>query len=62
MSSNSAAATMCWPEIGTLTAGNYADYIVLDRDPGTCAVDDIAGTQVLQTVLAGEAVYDRGVS
>ena len=60
MFTNSAAGAMNWPEIGTLTAGNYADYIVLDRDPGVCALEDIEETQVLRTVLAGAAVNDTG--
>lgn len=57
---NSAAGTMAWPEIGTLAEGNYADYIILDRDPGACPLDAIEGTQVLRTVLAGSTVHDSG--
>ena len=60
MFTNSAAGAMRWPEIGTLAKGNYADYIILDRDPGACALDDIEGTQVLRTVLAGGTMHDSG--
>ena len=60
MFTNSAAGTMRWPEIGTLAQATYADYIILDRDPGTCALEDIEGTQVLRTVLAGGIVHDSG--
>lgn len=60
MFTNSAAAVMGWSEIGSLRVGNHADYIVLDRDPGTCAVEEIAGTQVLRTVLGGRIVHDLG--
>jgi predicted amidohydrolase YtcJ len=52
-----AAQVMRWRDIGTLAAGQQADFIVLDRDPLTCAVTDIGETQVEATILGGRAVH-----
>jgi predicted amidohydrolase YtcJ len=42
---------------GSLTAGKYADFIVLDRDIMTVAAEDVLRAQVLMTVLGGRTVY-----
>lgn len=44
-------------ESGTLTAGKFADFVVLDRDIMTVAPEDILGARVLMTVLGGRTVY-----
>jgi len=44
-------------ESGTLTAGKYADFVVLDRDIMTVAPEEILGTRVVMTVLGGRTVY-----
>jgi predicted amidohydrolase YtcJ len=44
-------------ESGTLTAGKYADFVVLDRDIMTVAPEEVLGTRVLITVLGGRTVY-----
>ncbi len=44
-------------ESGTLTAGKYADFVVLDRDIMTVAPEEILGTDVVMTVLGGQVVY-----
>jgi len=44
-------------ESGSLTAGKYADFVVLDRDIMTSAPEDILRTRVLLTVLGGKPVY-----
>ena len=46
-------------ESGTLTAGKYADFVVLDRDIMTVAPAEILGTAVVMTVLGGRVVYKR---
>ena len=46
-------------QIGSLEVGKIADFIILDRDPATCAPDDIAETKVLSTWFAGKKVYER---
>lgn len=43
-------------EVGVLSPGLYADFIVVDRDPVTTSADDLAGTVVLATYLAGDRV------
>lgn len=43
--------------IGSLEAGKWADFIVVDQDPFTIAPADIWKTQVLETWVAGEQVY-----
>jgi predicted amidohydrolase YtcJ len=46
-------------QTGSLEKGKFADMIVLDRDPVTCAVDDVKDTRVLATYLGGKKVYER---
>jgi hypothetical protein len=55
-----AARVLGWERLGTLRPGNPADLIVVDRDPLGCRLEDLAGTQVLRTVLGGNAVWDAG--
>jgi hypothetical protein len=52
-----AYASFMEKESGTLTAGKFADFDVLDRDIMTVAPEEILRTRVLMTVLAGRAVY-----
>jgi predicted amidohydrolase YtcJ len=54
---NSARAMNQQDAIGSLAPGKQADYIILDRDILTVPVDDFRETQVLQTVVAGQTVY-----
>ena len=46
-------------EIGSLEAGKFADFIVLDQDLLACPDNKIAQTQVLETWLAGKRVFQR---
>jgi hypothetical protein len=46
-------------ETGSLTAGKYADFVVLDQDIMSCAPERILDTRVIMTVLGGAAVYER---
>ncbi len=45
-------------ETGSIEVGKYADMIVLDRNLFEIDPIEIAGTQVLTTVFAGEVVYE----
>jgi predicted amidohydrolase YtcJ len=55
-----AARVLQWDDTGTLTPGNHADMIVVDRDPLTCEVESLRAARVLRTVLGGRTVYDAG--
>ncbi len=57
------AAAAAWrsAQTGSLAPGKYADLIVVDRDILTCDVQEIGGTQVLLTLLAGREVYREGI-
>ena len=55
-----AARVLQWDGIGRLRPGYNADLTIVDRNPLTCAVDDIGRTQVLRTVFDGAVVHDDG--
>lgn len=42
---------------GSIEPGKLADFVIVDRDVLTCEVEDIPGTRVLATVIAGEPVH-----
>lgn len=46
-------------EIGTLTAGKYADICVLDRDILECDPEEILKTQNVFTMVNGKVVFER---
>ena len=46
-------------DAGSLTAGKYADFVILDRDIMTVAPNEVLGTSVVSTWVAGKAVYNR---
>lgn len=46
-------------EIGSLEKGKRADFIIVDRDLLTCAVDDVKDAKVLQTWVEGRKVFAR---
>lgn len=45
-------------ELGSLTAGKYADFVVLDQDIMRVPAELILRTRVLSTWVAGKAVYE----
>ena len=45
-------------EKGKLIPGMLADFVVLDRDVTSAAVEKIVGTKVLRTVVGGKTVYE----
>jgi predicted amidohydrolase YtcJ len=45
--------------MGSIAAGKYADFVILDRDIMTVGDRDLLGTQVLATYIGGKAVYER---
>ncbi len=46
-------------DTGSLEAGKFADFIVLDTDLLTCPEEKIPEIKVLRTYLAGKQVYAR---
>lgn len=46
-------------ELGSLTVGKYADFVVLDQDIMRVAPELVLDTQVLSTWVGGKAVYER---
>lgn len=45
-------------ELGTLEAGRWADFVVLDRDPFQVDPEELASLRVLRTVVGGQTVYE----
>jgi len=54
-----AHALLAEDRIGSIEAGKYADFIVLDRNLLEIPVDDIDSTEVLKTVFNGHVVYSK---
>jgi predicted amidohydrolase YtcJ len=46
-------------ELGSLSIGKLADFVILDRDIMTVPDSDILGTAVLATYIGGRAVFER---
>lgn len=46
-------------KLGSLEAGKYADFVVIDRDYMNCAVKEIKDIKALMTVIGGEILYRR---
>ena len=47
---------------GSLEVGKFADLIVLDRNPLKVPGEEIANTQVLETVVGGNLVYESATA
>ena len=45
-------------ELGSLTPGKYADFVVLDRDIMTVPASEILSTRVISTYLGGKLIYE----
>lgn len=60
MWTHDAARVLQWEGIGRLRPGYRADLTIVDRNTLSCAIDDIAGTQVMRTVFDGNVVHDDG--
>ncbi len=45
--------------LGTLEAGKYADFTVLEKDYFTVPVEEIPDTKIIMTGLGGEIVFDE---
>ncbi|MDH2132599.1 amidohydrolase [Sphingobium yanoikuyae] len=47
-------------KFGSLVPGQWADFLLIDRDIETASPTDIRGTQVLETWINGKRVYVKG--
>ena len=45
--------------MGGLDVGQQADFILVDRDPAAVSAHDLARTQVLETWIAGQKVWEK---
>ena len=57
-----AAKLLRWDSIGTLAAGNHADFVVVDRDVFSCDVEEIGNTVVHSTFLGGQRVHGTALA
>ena len=53
------ALVLAWISMACAQPGEVADMIVLDQNLFEIDADQIYGTNVLQTILGGNVVYDR---
>ena len=49
-------------KIGSLRAGKWADFVLVDRDPTKVDPQSLARTEVLETWVGGKKVWSRGPS
>jgi predicted amidohydrolase YtcJ len=54
-----AFASFAEDRLGTLDRGSFADFVLIDRDIFSATPEQIRGTQVLETYLAGRKVWSR---
>lgn len=47
-------------ETGSIEAGKYADFAILDRNIMTCTLDELKETKVLETFFEGRPQKKRG--
>ena len=45
--------------VGSLQKGMLADLTILDRDLLTCRAEEIAGIQVIRTIVGGRTVHQK---
>jgi predicted amidohydrolase YtcJ len=57
MTLDAAYASFAENEIGSLSLGKKADFVVLDRDIMTLPAKEILNTRVVATVIDGTVVY-----
>jgi len=57
-----AYASFAESKIGSLDAGHYADFILVDRDVSRVAAGNLARTEVLETWVAGQKMWQRAAS
>jgi predicted amidohydrolase YtcJ len=53
-----AYAAFAEADLGTLSVGKWADFVVLDRDPLGAEAEELEEARVLYTAVGGEVVYE----
>lgn len=56
---NAAYAGFAENEVGSLALGKQADFIIIDADPFELEPSELAGIEVLRTVVGGETVFEK---
>jgi predicted amidohydrolase YtcJ len=56
---DAAYASFAEKKMGALEPGQWADFILVDRDPAAVSAHDLARTQVLETWIAGNKVWSK---
>ena len=56
---NGAKFTFDEDRTGSLEAGKYADFAILNNDPLTCLIDDIKDIEAIETYVGGNKVYEN---
>ena len=59
MTLDAAYASFAEHELGSLSPGKKADFVILDKDIMTIPDDQILKTKVLATVVDGEVMYGK---
>lgn len=57
MTLDAAYASFAENEIGSLSPGKKADFVILDKDIMTVSAEEILDTKVVATVVDGTVVY-----
>jgi predicted amidohydrolase YtcJ len=47
---------------GSITAGKYADFVMLEKDPHEVNADEIKAIKVLRTVVGGKTMFPKNES
>jgi predicted amidohydrolase YtcJ len=45
---------------GSITAGKYADFVILEKDPHDVSPDEIKNIKVIRTVVGGRTMHPKG--
>jgi len=61
MTLDNAYAAFQEDKLGSLEAGKWADFVILDKNPMDVSPDDIQNITVEETWVGGQPVYKRTV-
>ncbi|MGD9663708.1 MAG: amidohydrolase family protein [Novosphingobium sp.] len=61
MGANGAYAMHAEGRFGRLVPGEWADFILVDRDPLTVTGPELAATQIIETWISGKKIHEQGL-